>query len=116
MNEQKGGANLAISFTPDPVPASQMRCPSGLSPPTWAFTEVIRETQGVGFTVEMATLALYNEDGKVIYLATEPEEYYFAPNSVFMEESCVFGSSAGGFYSDSLEVEILVDGASSRLR
>jgi hypothetical protein len=103
MSEQKGGANLAISFTPDPVPASRMKCPNGFPAPTWSFTETITETQGVGFTQEMVTLVLYNDQGNVIYLATEPEKYYFPPNSVFVEDGCLFGAATGGFYSDSFE-------------
>ena len=104
MHKQTGGADLTISFMPDPVPASQIQCPgTPFPPPTWRFTELFTETQGVGFKVEMATLSLYDENGKLVYLSTEPEEYYFPPNSVFMEEGCVFLFGAlSGFYADSL--------------
>ena len=103
MNEQIGGSNLAISFTPDPVPGSQTQCPGfPLPPPTWRFTELITETQGVGFKVEIATVSLYDENGRQVYLASDPEEYYFPPNSAFIEEACIslFGAR-GGFFADS---------------
>ena len=51
----------------------------------------------------MATLNLYDENGRLVYLSSEPEEYYFPPNSVFVEEGCIslFGAPSG-FYADSL--------------
>ena len=101
-NQQTGGAHLDVTFTPDPAVGSQARCEGfPLPPPTWRFTELIAETGGIGFKVELATIGLYSENGSQIYLSTDPEEYYFPPNSVFEEESCVsmFGSPSG-FYQD----------------
>jgi len=104
-SEQAGGANLAISFKPDPVTGSRTACPGlSLPPPTWTFTEVIAETAGVGFKLETITLNLYDENEKIIYLSSEPEEDYFPPNSVFEEEFCTsLFASGSGYYSDSWE-------------
>jgi hypothetical protein len=100
------GANLEISYTPDPVPGRAMRCPTGIDPgtPTWTFTETIAETFGVGFTQENVSFTLYDEGGTVVYTDTFPEKYYFPANSVFAEEFCmsVFGRQSG-FYADVYE-------------
>jgi hypothetical protein len=121
-SEQTGGANLAISFSPDLPLSSPAPCPGyPLSPPTWSFTETIAETRGIGFKVEMATIALYGENGNQIYLSTDPEDYYFPPNSAFVEESCLslFGWTSG-FYMDGLngadDLGNQLTFASSRLR
>jgi hypothetical protein len=100
------GANLEISYTPDPVPGRPMRCPTGIDPgsPSWAFTETITETSGVGFTQENVSFTLYDINGTPIYSDTFPEKYYFPANSVFAEEFCtsLFGQQSG-FYADVYE-------------
>jgi hypothetical protein len=103
-DKQTGGAHLDVTFTPDPAAGSQVRCEGFPFPtPTWRFTELIAETQGIGFNVELATIGLYGENGSQIYLATDPEVYYFPPNSVFEEDACVsLSGSPSGFYQDVL--------------
>jgi hypothetical protein len=104
-SDRPGAANFTITFTPNPVPASDRLCEGfPLPPPTYRYNEVITETGGVGFTVETATLALYDDVGNVIYLDSQPEHYYYAPNSQFVEESCtsLFGR-ASGYYADSFD-------------
>ena len=99
------GANLAISFSPDPVPGRQRQC-SGLdqSVPSWTFTETVSETLGVGFTLENLSFTLYDNSGNSIYSDTFPEKDYFPANSVFSEEFCssLFGQLSG-FYADVYE-------------
>ena len=100
------GANLEISFTPDPVPGRAMRCPTGIDPgtPTWTFTETITETSGVGFTQENVSFTLYDEGGTVIYTDTFSEKFYFSANSVFAEEFCMsLFARQSGFYADVYE-------------
>jgi hypothetical protein len=100
------GANLEISYTPDPVPGRAMRCPTGIDPgtPSWTFTETVTETSGVGFTQEHVSFTLYDEDGTVIYTDTFPEKYYFPANSVFAEEFCMsLFARQSGFYADVYE-------------
>jgi Big-like domain-containing protein len=100
------GANLEISYTPDPVPGRAMRCPTGIDPgtPTWTFTETIAETFGVGFTQENVSFTLYDEGGTVVYTDTFPEKYYFPANSVFAEEFCMsLFARQSGFYADVYE-------------
>jgi hypothetical protein len=100
------GANLAVSYTPDPVPGRQMRCDTGndRAIPTWTFTETIAETLGVGFTQENVSFTLYDDLGRAIYSDTFAENYYFPANSVFSEEFCssLFGNPSG-FYGDVYE-------------
>jgi hypothetical protein len=102
----ESGANLKISYTPDPVPGREMRCPTGIDPgtPTWTFTETITETSGVGFTQENVSFTLYDDNGTLVYTDTFPEKYYFPANSVFAEEFCMslFGRQSG-FYADVYE-------------
>jgi len=103
-SQQTGGARLEVTFTPDPAMASQMPCEGfPLPAPTWRFTELFTETKGIGFKVELATIGLYGDNGSQIYLSTDPEDYYFPPNSIFEEEACIslFGSPSG-FYEDGL--------------
>ena len=102
--QQTGGARLEVTFTPDPATGSDIQCDGfPLPAPTWRFTELFTETKGIGFKVELATFGLYADDGSQIYLSTDPEDYYFPPNSVFEEEACVslFGSLSG-YYADGL--------------
>jgi len=80
-------ANLMISYSPDPVPGSLAPC-TGPGTPTWSYSLVITETQGVGFNLKVFTWNLHDEDGRQIYSEGIPEEEYFAPNSVFVEEVC----------------------------
>jgi hypothetical protein len=100
------GANLEISYAPDPVPGRPIRCPTGIDPgnPSWSFTETITETSGVGFTQENVSFTVYDISGNPIYSDTFPEKYYFPANSVFAEEFCtsLFGQQSG-FYADVYE-------------
>ena len=102
----QAGANLELSFSPDPVPGRAMRCPTGIDPgtPTWTFAETITETSGVGFTQENVSFTLYDEGGTLIYTDTFSERFYFPANSVFAEEFCMslFGRQSG-FYADVYE-------------
>lgn len=102
----QAGANLEISFTPDPVPGRAMRCPTGsdVGIPTWTFTETITETSGAGFTQENVSFTLYDEGGTVIYTDTFAEKFYFPANSVFAEELCMsLFARQSGFYADVYE-------------
>jgi len=101
----QSGANLEISFTPNPVPGRQRQC-VGPDPgiPSWTFTETITETLGVGFTQENVSFTLYDDTGKPIYSDTFAEEYYFPPRSVFSEEFCSsLFANLSGFYADVYE-------------
>jgi Bacterial Ig-like domain (group 2) len=80
-------ANMVISYDPDPVPGSLTPCGDRLTP-AWRYSLVITETRGVGFTLEGYTWNLYDENGRQIYGGRDPEDDYFAPNSVFVEEVC----------------------------
>jgi hypothetical protein len=101
-----GGANVEITYVPNPVRGVMTRCSGGFdsSTPTWTFTETIAETAGVGFTQETFTFNLYSPLDAVIYTETEVEKYYYEPNSVYSEEFCtsLFGAP-GGFYTDIIE-------------
>ena len=75
-NDNPGGANLVISFRPDPVPGSLAPCTGAFwagQTPSWSMDEVFNETQGVGFTVKLEILNLYNQDGALIYHFSFPE-------------------------------------------
>jgi hypothetical protein len=94
-----GSPNLAISFRPDPVPGSLAPCMGAT--PSWSFTEVYNETQGVGFTVRAEVINLYGEDGLRFYTITFVEDYYFSPHSEFVEDTCTdLGTSPSGFFED----------------
>jgi len=97
-------ANLAISFLPDPVPGSltPLRGPLCMGAvPSWNFTEVFNETHGVGFTVKAEVVNLFREDGLLLRTSTIPEEYYFPPNSEFVEDVCTdLEESTSGFFED----------------
>jgi hypothetical protein len=113
-SRQHGGAELTISYAPNPVPGSSSACPAfGLGTPTWTFTETIAETKGVGFTQETVTLNLYDDQERLIYTATEVERFRIDANAVFAEEFCtsLFGQ-LNGFYSDVFEG---VDDSGNRL-
>ena len=49
---------------------------------------MITETSGVGFTLQVGTWNLYDERGQQIFGGGDPEDEYFAPHSVFVEEIC----------------------------
>jgi hypothetical protein len=99
------GANLRISYAPDPATGRATACPGpNVGTPTWTFTETVAETLGVGFTQENVSFTLYDDSGAVVYTDTFAERYYFPPNSSFSEELCMgmFGLSSG-FYADVYE-------------
>jgi hypothetical protein len=96
--EQPGRANLTTLFKPDPALGSARGCPDfAHSPPGWMITTVVTETQGVGFTLETETLALYDDAGNRIYLSSEPAHDYVPANGTISEESCqfLFGRESG---------------------
>jgi len=99
-----GSASLAIGFQPDPVPGSLTPLHGPLcmgAVPSWSFTEVFAETHGVGFTVKAEVVNLFREDGVLLRTSTIPEEYYFPPNSEFVEDLCTdLEESTSGFYED----------------
>jgi Bacterial Ig-like domain (group 2) len=109
-NGNPGGANMVISYVPDPVPGSPARC-KGFDPstPTWSYKLILAETQGVGFTLKVYTWYLFDDNGSVVYSDSFPEEEYFAPNSVFEEDVCT--SLAGG---RSGYTEDIMDGVDDR--
>jgi hypothetical protein len=96
-------ANLVISYDPDPVPGSLTHCGDRLTP-AWRYSLVITETRGVGFTLEGYTWNLYDENGRQIYGGRDPEDDYFAPNSVFVEEVCTsLAGRPGGSAEDIMD-------------
>ena len=115
-NDNPGGANLVISFRPDPVPGSLAPCTGAFwagQTPSWSMDEVFNETQGVGFTVKLEILNLYNQDGALIYHFSFPEDYYFPPSSEFVEDGCAtLGGAPSGFLE---EIEDGVDDRGNRL-
>ncbi len=104
IDDGRERAKLVISFRPDPVPASLTPCTGPFkTTPSWSSDEIITEMQGVGFTVTVETLNLYNENG--LYQTWRfPEDYYFSPNSQFVEDGCTTpGGAPSGFAEEILE-------------
>jgi Bacterial Ig-like domain (group 2) len=100
-------ARMVISFRPDPVPGSLTPCTGAFwrgQTPTWSSDEVFNETHGVGFTLEVETLNFYNQDGLRIGGNNFREDYYFPPNSEFIEDGCMaLGGSPNGFFDTVLD-------------
>jgi hypothetical protein len=116
-----GSANLVIALRPDPAPgfltpcrdASWMGQPPAFwiaQTPTWSPFEIIRETQGVGFTLQLETLNFHNQDGLLISQSSVRRNRYFPPNSEFDDgDGCMaLGGSPSGFF------ETILDGVDDR--
>lgn len=90
-NHNPGGANLVLSFKPDPVPGSPSPCPGVSLPgtPTWSFAAVTTETQGVGFSLKVESLYLYDETGQVVFADSGPDEDYLAGDSFVSHDICL---------------------------
>ena len=90
-NDNPGGANVVVSYRPDPVSGSPAPCLGSSLPgtPTWTFTALTSETQGVGFTLKSETLYLYDEEGREIFRDSGPEEDYLSPKSAVSTEVCI---------------------------
>jgi len=106
-NDNPGGANLAISFEPDPVPGSLTPCTGAFwrgQTPTWSDIETIKETQGVGFTLRVLTYNYYNQDGGLASTISFQENHYFPPYDEHVEDGCVaLGGSPSGSFEEILE-------------
>jgi hypothetical protein len=100
-NHNPGGANLVLSFRPDPVPGSPSPCPGTSLPrtPTWSFTAVTTETQGVGFSLKAEGLSLYDEAGQFFFGDMGPDEDYLPGRSSVSNEICLslLGQPSGFF-------------------
>jgi hypothetical protein len=106
-NDTTGGAKLAISYEPDPVPGSPALCGGafwGTQTPTWSTLSIIKETQGVGFTLRSLTYNYYNEERRLTLTITFPENHYFPPYDEHVEDGCVaLGGSPSGFFEEILQ-------------
>ena len=106
-NDNLSGANLAISFEPDPVPGSLTPCTGAFwrgQTPTWSDIETIKETQGVGFTLKVLTYNFYNQDGVLTSTITFQENHYFPPYDEHVEDGCIaLGGSPSGSFEEILE-------------
>lgn len=106
-NDNPGGAKLAFSFAPDPVPGSLTPCTGAFwagQTPTWSDVETIKETQGVGFTLKVLTYNYYNQDGVLIRTISFQENHYFPPYDEHVEDGCVaLGGSPSGSFEEILE-------------
>ncbi len=95
-------ANLSITFTPDPIPGSQLTCGGtfwGTQTPTWSMGESIKETQGVGFTLKRLTYRYYNQNQELLFAISFQDDHYFSPYDDHVEPGCVAlrGSPSGAF-------------------
>ncbi len=106
-NDNPGGANLAFSYEPDPVPGSPAQCGGafwGTQTPTWNTFGIIKETQGVGFTLKSLTYNYYNEERQLTLTITFPENHYFPPYDEHAEDGCVaLGGFPSGFFEEILQ-------------
>lgn len=101
-NDNPSGANLEITFSPDPVHGSPSPCGGafwGSQTPTWSMDESIKETRGVGFTLTELTYRYLNERGELILELHFPENHRFPPYDEHVEDGCVAlnGSPSGSF-------------------
>ena len=106
-NDNPDGANLAISFEPDPVPGSLTPCTGAFwrgQTPTWSSVETIKETQGVGFTLKVLTYNYYNQDGVLTLTISFQGDHYFPPYDEHVEDACMaLGGSPSGSFEEVLE-------------
>jgi hypothetical protein len=102
-----GRANLAISFTPDPVSGSRTPCSGAFwrgQTPTWSDVETIKETQGVGFTLKGLTYNYYDQDGARVSTISFQDDHYFPPYDEHVEDGCVaLGGAPSGTFEEILE-------------
>jgi hypothetical protein len=102
-----GRANLAISFTPDPVSGSRTPCSGAFwrgQTPTWSDVETIKETQGVGFTLKGLTYNYYDQDEARVSTISFQDDHYFPPYDEHVEDGCVaLGGAPSGTFEEILE-------------
>lgn len=105
--DNPGRANLIITAEPDPAPGSMTICGGafwGNQTPTWSTLEVIRETQGVGFTLELLTYNYYDQNGLLTRTISIRENHYFPPYDEHIEDGCVaLGGARSGTFESIME-------------
>ena len=102
-----GGANLVISYDPDPAVGSSAVCGGafwGSQAPTWRLFEIIRETRGVGFTLRQLTFNYYDAEGQQTLTVSFTENHYFPPYDEHAEDGCVaLNGARSGTFEEILE-------------
>ena len=95
-------ANLVLASVPDPILGSRTPCTGDFwrgQTPTWSNIEILKETQGVGFTLKTLTYNFYNQEGVLILSMTSQDNHYFPPYDEHIEDGCMAlrGSPSGSF-------------------
>src|SRR6266850_1276075 len=90
-----GGSNAPAA------PTSPSPTPSVVTAPVTDLTITGPALVPTGSTVKAEVVNLFREDGVLLRTSTIPEEYYFPPNSEFVEDLCTdLEESTSGFYED----------------
>jgi hypothetical protein len=93
-------SNLDVSFRPNPAPGSQTACDFSPTTPTWRIELVIRETQGVAFTIQSFTTNFFDADGNLINSFPETETVRIPARGSVSFITCLhLGGRTSGFLS-----------------